>query len=195
MTGNPLTCEPIVSLQRLRADNLVSGHITWGALVAADLVVVPGPAAPILDAGPFVVLLASTSLLDAAASGVVERIRPRSAEAVGRSAQPDDAILVLRLDHPSWHVPSGSALRARDLAVAVDREDSIWTALEVQGAVPQGTRNQRASHVLEAVDAWERTTWQGITTLTPRLVDTGDDVALKWCDWRPCRPPEPPIKP
>ena len=191
MTDFSLACEPIVSIQRVPATDAVSGHISWGALVAPDLVVVPGPVGPVLEAGPFEVLLASASPLGAATTGSVERLRPRFAEAVGTPTSPDGAILALWLSHRSQHMPSGRALDAEELAATVDEESDLWTALEALGAVPDGIRELSPSQVLETVDTWERATWREIVTVTPLLLATGGEVAIRWCRWRPCNCPGP----
>src|SRR4051794_36275965 len=105
MPGVP--CQPVVSIQRDGAGTAVDRHLSWGVLVDADAVLVPGPLDWLRESKiTFEVLLASARR---AGPGVVERIRPRRAEVAGVETAPDLGAGLIWLDRPSRHRPSAAS--------------------------------------------------------------------------------------
>jgi hypothetical protein len=171
-------CEPMVSIQRLTAGDLVTGHLAWGVLIDSDLVVVPGPLDWLLDPTvQFDVLLASGRRNG---PGVVERLKADQAEVVGLQANPDGAAAVLRLASPSIHKPSrGGAFDAQELGARLAAASSVWEALESVGEVPTGLLDLPVDRVLGPVNEWELIRRRDLVGIN--LSPTFDEAGIKWC--------------
>jgi len=174
-----IAAPPVVSVQRVAAGDAVARHLAWGALVDADVVVAPTPAAWLLDPEvTFEVLLASSRRTG---PGVTERLPVRQAALAGLQGSPDGAIAVLRLAHPSAHRPFTGAGDVDDLARRLAEAEDVWAALEEAGAVPRGVRNLPVEAVLGPVAAWERE--HRARLVRNALVETPGQLAYSLCCW------------
>jgi len=110
---------------------------------------------------------------------------------VGKSTNPNGAVLGLQLSQSSQYAPSGEPLEKRDLAAAIHEEDDIWTALEALGAVPPSIRDLSPRELLEAVPPPTQMVRavspdEAIDTPEMELFDAPDDVALNVCRYFRC---------
>src|SRR5947209_2174956 len=127
----PISCDPVVSIQRSDAPDAVAGHLAWGRLMNRRLVACPGPLDVLSAASvPLVVLLASADL---SGPGTVERIAIERADVLGLQEAPAGSVALLRLAYASRHKPQPRRVDQINLERKISSSPDIWTALEETG--------------------------------------------------------------
>jgi hypothetical protein len=171
-------CEPVVTIQRRSAADLIEGHLSWGVLIDRDRVLVPAPLDWLQDPDiDFEVLLASARQ---GGRGLVERIAVTRADVRGVKDGEEQAFAILTLAYESRHTAvRGTAYDPETLTSRLADSPDVWTALEEVGEVPPGVRDYPVAQVLEPVMRWEAIKRREIVRY--RLEPSPDDASLNWC--------------
>ncbi|MGI5380438.1 hypothetical protein ACQEV2_40655 [Streptomyces sp. CA-251387] len=174
-------CQPVVSIQRADLSDPVSGHLSWGVLIAQNLVAAPGPLEWLYDEKiPLEVLLASARRNS---PGFVERIKPEGADVMGLEDHAEGTTAVLRLAQPSAHRSATDEFRKEEFEMLLSASPDMWAALEGAGGVPTGIRELPKEQVLGPVREWEASLRRDL--VRDRTRRTVGEVTWVWCPLSP----------